>query len=119
MYNLDRMKAAVESSTYDKPKSVPPDEFMDFMKYKAWNTGIVETERELMSDAIKDAVDSSVFWTDRLPMCGYIEVATVVRIPNTEISNEVLQQARVDVAQRNAKVKAELFDWIDRMEMDQ
>lgn len=89
------------------------------MKCKAWNTGIAETERDSMAEAVKDAVNSSVFWTDSLPACGYIEVATVVRIPNSEISDEMLEQSRVDAEQRNAKLKVDLLKWIDRMELDQ
>lgn len=33
MYKLDRMKSAVESTTHEKPKSVSPDEFLNWMKY--------------------------------------------------------------------------------------
>lgn len=120
MYNLDRMKATVEPKPHEKPKSVSPDEFMGFMKYKAYNTGRVDLdERSSLSEAIKDAVDNSVLWTNNLPQCGYLEVAIIVRIPNNEISWEMLEQARVDVAQRSAKVKAELLDWIKVMEGDE
>ncbi len=86
------------------------------MKYKAWDTGVMQDERSTMDEAIKDAVDASVFWTDRLPMCGYIEVATIVRIPNSEISEAMVEQARRDVEERNANVKSTLLEWINRMD---
>ena len=89
------------------------------MTYKAWNTGIAQSERDSLSEAIKDAVEASVFWTDDLPACGYIEVASIVRIPNSEISDQMLQQARVDVEQRNVKLKVDLLKWVERMEMNQ
>ena len=86
------------------------------MTYKAWNTGIAETERPTMGEAIQDAVNASVFWTDSLPQCGYIEVATIVRIPNSEIAEAMVEQARKDVTERNANVKATLLEWINRMD---
>ena len=89
------------------------------MKYKAYGTLAMEDERETMAEAVHDAIFTSVHLSNNLPACGYIEVATIVRIPNSEISDEMLQQARTDVVQRSAKVKAELLDWIKMMEGDE
>lgn len=89
------------------------------MKYKAYGTLAMEDERETMSEAVHDAIFTSVQLSNNLPACGYIEVATIVRIPNSEISSEMLQHARADVAERSTKVKADLLKWIEGMEMGQ